>query len=96
MKIYISGKITGLEFLEAKYLFDSAAMLIIAGGNNPVNPVDIKPLFGIYKYCFHMIADVWALMFCDAIYMLKNWNDSRGAKIEHWVANFLSIEIIYE
>lgn len=33
---------------------------------------------------------------CDAIYMLDNWKDSKGAKLEHKLAVELGLEIYYE
>lgn len=33
---------------------------------------------------------------CDVVYMMKGWNDSRGAKIEEVYAQFKDKEIIYE
>jgi hypothetical protein len=43
-----------------------------------------------------MKEDISALLTCDAIYLLKNWGDSRGARIERAIALELGIKIIYE
>ena len=40
--------------------------------------------------------DISALMKCDAIYMLNDWGQSRGARIEYVIAKELGLEIIYE
>jgi len=45
--------------------------------------------------CF-LEGDIEILTRCDAIYMMKNWQDSEGAMAEHAVAMELDMEIIYE
>ena len=37
-----------------------------------------------------------AMLDCDGIYMLKGWKKSRGAKLEHFIALKLGIEILLE
>lgn len=96
MKVYISGQISGLPkfWYESKFL--EAELYNIDLGRNPINPLYLKPFLGIKKYWFYMISDLWALIFCDGIYMLNNWENSRGAKIEHFIAKKLKKTIIYE
>ena len=90
MKIYLSGKISGLK--ESDYIsnFASAEMELYLRGINDfdvINPLEIKPLFGIKKYWFFMAADLYTLIFrCNSIYLLDNWNESKGAKIELFFA----------
>lgn len=80
-KIYISGKITGLTPEEAFNLFNNAAMTI---------PHDHDKTWLNY-----MRNDLKALLDCDAVFMLYNWKDSKGAKVEHDLAESLGLEIIY-
>lgn len=40
--------------------------------------------------------DIELLSRCDAIFMLRNWEQSEGAKVEHETAKQLDKEIIYE
>lgn len=40
--------------------------------------------------------DIELLKRCDAIFMLKNWEQSEGAREEHELARVLDKEIIYE
>lgn len=98
MKVYISGKISGLTENEFTKNFDFATYHIEADyqPDEIVNPIDIKPLFGIKKWIFFMIADIWKLRKCTHIAMQKNWIDSKGACIEHFLAKFIfKHEIIY-
>jgi len=37
-----------------------------------------------------------AICQCDAIYMLKGWEKSRGAMVEFQLAIYLGLEIVYE
>lgn len=43
-----------------------------------------------------MKADIKLLMDCDAIYLLKGWEDSKGARIEKELAESLGYRIIKE
>lgn len=98
-KIYISGKIGGLED-DAIILFFRAKWELIErhGKDNitVINPFDIKPLFGIKSYWFFMITDIIALLKCDTVYFLNNWTDSRGAKIEMRFALMFKKRIIMQ
>jgi hypothetical protein len=102
MKIYISGKITGLAPAHYTKLFRDAELSLMHGARmklgytKAVNPVKIKPLFGIKSWFFYMITDIYELLKCDAIFMLSNWKNSRGAKIEHWIAKKTRKTIIYQ
>ena len=43
-----------------------------------------------------MLVCLWHLTGCSYIYMLNNWRDSRGARIEHRWATILRKKIIYQ
>ena len=36
------------------------------------------------------------LLRCRRVYMLRGWQNSRGARIEHWIASKLNKQIIYQ
>lgn len=77
MKVYIAGKITGLD--NYKELFDAAEDKLKAQGDAVMNPSILPDGFEHEEYmkiCYSMI-DV-----CDVIYMLSNWDDSKGATME--------------
>lgn len=99
-RIYLSGQISGLEPKQYEHNFKIAKwMLEVKHGNDKItviNPVEIKPLFGIKSYWFYMIADIWHLIQCDTIYMLSNYHLSRGANIEKYIAELLKIKVMYQ
>lgn len=90
-KIYISGQITGLPIEHAMKNFRVAQLeaMYNYGYNYSVNPFDIRPLFGIKRWMFYMIADVWHQRKCDATAFQSNWMESRGAVIEYFFAKFI-------
>ena len=61
-------------------------------GYQPINP--IMPLGFTYKEYIDM--GLSKLKYCDAIYMLKGWQESKGAILEHLYAQTIELKIIYE
>jgi hypothetical protein len=43
-----------------------------------------------------MKEDIKALCDCEAVYLLRNYSDSRGALLELAIANELKMEVIYQ
>lgn len=95
MKVYISGKITGLPLSEAEERFKDAEELISALNLTPVNPLK-NGLPRHRSWEEHMAKDIELLKQCEAIFMLENWEDSRGAKIEYDFAIGSGKTIMYE
>lgn len=94
-KIYISGKITGLEENEAYELFAKAEKELQSKGFEVVNPMTIEHNHD-KSWLNYMKTDIKALMECDAIYMIHNWETSKGAKIERQLAIDLGMKVIYQ
>ena len=92
-KIYISGKITDNANYKAD--FEAAELALKIAGFQPVNPAEEQLPDGA-TWADYMRHDIKLLCDCDAIYMLRGWRESAGAKIEHKLARELGIEIIYE
>lgn len=80
MKIYISGQITGLKEKEAKIYFDRAEKMLLEKGYNPVNPMRINPPIKNKSWKDYMIDDLRLLFDCEAIYLIDNWQMSKGGK----------------
>ena len=94
MKVYISGKITGLNFEETSAKFQEASELIEAMGMTPVNPLIGADQTKTWEQ--HMVRDIELLMGCDAIILLDDWNESRGARIEKFIAEQRNMLIFYQ
>lgn len=93
-RIYISGRVTGIE-QEAPVLFDRAERMLAGRGWDPVNPMTL-PHQHERTWAAYMREDIKALCDCDTIYMLENWRRSRGAFIEWILATVLGMKIMYE
>lgn len=95
-KCYNSGKITGLPDLVAYNNFLAADKEIESLGYIPVNPLAERWLSPKAPWLLHMIVDVWHMLWCRAVYFQKNWEDSRGARVEFQLALMLDKELIYQ
>lgn len=95
MKWYISGKISGLPTDQVTAKFRQAEQQIRAFGHEPVNPID-NGLGSEASWNEHLVADVALLLECDAIYLLKDWGDSRGSRIEANIAEECGLQIVHQ
>ena len=87
-KVYISGAIAHYNIDERKGAFLDAENRLRAMGFNPVNPFK--------NWREHMRADIRLLLDCEYIYMLKDWELSKGAKLELDVASSCGIKVLFE
>ena len=92
MFIYISGRISGTTDFFAR--FKAAEEKLVKMGYAPLNPVLNEPMGETWEY--YMRSDIKKLMECNAIYMLKGWWKSRGARLEWLIARSLKFKVIYE
>ena len=92
-KIYISGKITGLDLDVAKRSFDNAKKEVEQMGFTPVSPFDLKHDKN-ESWHEYMRTDIKALVECDYLYLMNNFITSKGAKLELEIANRIGLEII--
>jgi len=95
MKVYISGRVTGLPYEEAWMNFQMVEDLLIEDGYDVVNPLR-NGLDPDDPWEAHMKEDIRLLMGCDAIYMMDNWRSSAGANIEIGMAIMFGIRIMNE
>jgi hypothetical protein len=94
MRVYISGKITGDEHYLKKFL--DAEIALRAKGCEVLNPCDVSQCFPFLSYDEFMRLDLALVDMADALYMLRDWKDSRGAKAEHERAVKAGKKIIFE
>lgn len=91
MKIYIAGKIRGLK--EYKAIFGEAEKELQNKGHITLNPAELPEGMNSEDY---MKICIPMLEVCDAIYLLKNWENSQGANIEKLYAECQNKKIIYQ
>lgn len=94
-RIYISGKITGLDLHVAESYFQLVEDRLQALGHIPINPMKVLPYDPKHTWKDYMIADIEALLRCDSCFMLDNWKESKGANLEHDIAKGLGLKIYY-
>ena len=76
-KVYIAGKITGKRFYKLIFLYHEIRLRL--QGYSIMNPATMRKGFTHEEYmrvCYAMI-DV-----CDTVCFMKNWAESKGAKME--------------
>ena len=95
IKIYISGKVTGLTQEQATKRFDDSECLLSAIGFDVVNPLKNGLKFDA-SWDEHMVRDIELLFPCNAIYMMDGWLDSTGAQIEYDIAMRMKKTIWFE
>lgn len=94
-KIYLSGAISVLPIDAARRAFSAAEKVLAAQGWEVVNPMkNGVPVEAPWEV--HLAEDVLLLLACKAVYMMRGWRESRGARLEHAIATRVSMRIIYE
>lgn len=94
MKIYISGKFSGLPYREAYDAFAKAESDLKQTGHTPVNP--LKAISEQASWKTSMRYAISLMMDCDGIFLLDSWKDSEGARIEFELAMKLGFTIYFE
>ena len=101
--IYLAGKISGDPLYYTKFLLWERD--IKEQGLEVYNPARIidNPVVydyvknnsdrAVWRFCMRMV--IKNLRLCDTIAMLPKWQDSRGARFEHWIAKRRGLKIIY-
>lgn len=92
-KIYIAGKVSGLPFIDLTRKFGSVEKTLREQGYNPINPLNI--VLGGQDWEPAMRRCIAALVECDEIFMLHDWKQSPGARLEHEIASKLKLRIHY-
>lgn len=111
MKFYIAGPMRGYPEFN-KPAFMRADKILSDLGHTVFNPVTLDEAHGISldgltgdmdelnltnKELRDIITrDLAAVLECDAVYMLRGWERSEGAKAEHAVAVWWKREMFYE
>lgn len=96
MRIYISGGIAGDKDYMSK--FEKAENAIECMGHTPINPAKLNLIMPKDDTLWdeYMQLSICMLNMCDAIYMLKDWQNSRGANQEYGFALGKGLKIVFE
>lgn len=84
MKVYLSGKITG-DF-NYRQKFNTMTEELLSYGYVVFNPAVLP--YG-FEYSDYMALDLLILSRCDAIFFLRDWKNSPGARLE--IEDFLEL-----
>lgn len=89
MKVYISGRVSGLPLEKALDEFAKEEAKLKAAGYEVVNPVRLahEELGEGLNWESYMAFDIDLLLKCDAIYMMQGWQTSAGARLEKAIAD---------
>jgi hypothetical protein len=94
-RCYIAGKIGDLPKEVWEENFNRAIAAVEEMGYVPVSPTQL-PHQHERTWISYMREDLHALIDCDAVYCLRNWRDSPGAKIEINLALQLGLTVLHE
>ena len=88
-KIYICGKVTGNGnyFLDFTHAEDRLRFY----GYEPVNPAALIDANEPWESAMKIAIN--AMLGCDGVALLSNWQDSKGAQIEAQLAKGIGIEV---
>jgi hypothetical protein len=89
LQVYLSGPVTGRPELATRLAFDKYEKAVLAMNMTPINPLKLgckgEDWNKDMKVCLHALLD------CNLIIMLPDWQNSEGARLENTVAKSLSI-----
>lgn len=91
MIIYLSGPMSGIDGYNFP-AFHAAAEKLRKLGHAVINPAEIKPSSKKWVEC--MRADIKAMLQANTVAVLPGWEESKGAKIEVFLALQLGMEIV--
>ena len=90
--VFVSGKVSGIPYLEACRKFYDAAGMLLKHGYTPIVPVDLCHSWWGWYRC--MAVCLFNLAKCRYFYQLDNWQDSKGARVEYIAARLLRKKFI--
>lgn len=97
MKVYLSGPMTG--YPDFNYpAFHAFAEMLRNRGHEVVSPAEQDEISGLdpstAKWHQFIRWDIKVLADCEAIVLMDGWHKSRGARLEHHIADALGMEVL--
>lgn len=92
-RIYIAGPMTGLPDFNYP-AFNAAAAQLRAQGLHVENPAEHGTVEGA-EWGDYLRYDIGRVATCGAIYLLKGWENSKGAQLEVHIARTLDMAVMY-
>ena len=98
MRIYISGKMSGSEQNAVMEKFDRARRELEEAEHEVLTPTSLpqEEAYPTLSHQDYMHVCYAVIDICDAVYMLKDWTESPGARAEHAFAKAIGLEVMYE
>lgn len=95
MKVYIAGPMTGIENFNFPE-FEAAEDRLRRLGHYPISPHWNGDEDGDAGWANYMRRDIPWLLSCDAIYLLRGWDKSKGARLEARIALELGMDVMLQ
>ena len=92
-KVYLAGKVTGLDAAEASQRFGMHEMKLKRQGHHVVVPLNLVPHTCTWAEAMKIC--IPAMLECDKVFFMPCWKDSKGATMEHDIATRLNMDIEY-
>lgn len=92
--IYIAGPMTGYDEWNHP-AFHAMAKQLRDAGNTVINPAELHEASSEVPWDRYLRRDLTELVKCSSVVLLPGWRGSRGAQLEHHVAQALGMEITY-
>lgn len=93
-KVFISGRISGIKYENAKKAFAKREKRLSRVYNEVVNPIKLCNEDWSWLRC--MAVCLWNLLKCDKVYFMRNYTKSKGCKVEMFVARLFNKRIYIE
>lgn len=90
-RCYIAGPMTGYDNLNYE-AFAEASRRLREYEFDVVSPAELNPIETAYEDA--MKNDIRALLDCDHIFLLRGWEKSKGATLEHHIATVMGHVIL--
>lgn len=96
MKLYLSGPMSGYDDFNYP-AFHANAALLRSLGHEVVSPAEQDEISGldpkVAEWHEFIRWDIKVLAGCEGIVLMDGWHKSRGARLEHHIADALGMEV---